>query len=329
MKKLASTLMMMVAPGLVWAADAAQPDGWSGSIGLGLGFYQVSSNFVKSQNDNRKTITTLNQQPASDDYATALPRGSLFYSIPGSQTQLFFGLAPVEKLGLGSALQLGARHRFDDQGLLTAGFTYDQQEVWTDPYALNVARSDTKLKTSGFGVNWDGILGTGVTAGVSYNHITLGQESSGQAAGLSAADQNRLRRSGSSVDAQLGYAFKLDGSQTLTPALIYGKNNADGDAMRFKRAGVKLDYEWKAGANVLQASLAATKTRYDAGNPLFAGAKADSSDLLASATYIRNGIWGYKPVSAYASLLYGKSDSDIAFFYGKVGAVNVGVSYNF
>ena len=332
MQKLAC-LVLMGMPLMACAEgnDGQTGGGFSGSLGLGVGYYRVETNFFKTPSDDQRSISSLNPSPAAQHYVTGVPSANLRYALPGSGTQLFLSVEPLATLGEGGGLQAGVRQTLPGAGALYAALKYDQASVWRDPYALNTERSDDKLKTYGFAFGWHGIMDTPFSASLSYGKVKMNQEQSGQNLGLSAANQALLDRNGKQYGAQLAYTLKLDsaGQQSLSPALIYVRNDLDGKAMSTTRSGLQLAYAYKGDLNELSAALAVARTGYQAGNPIFAGRKADSDDYLLTATYTRKQLFGAKAWSAFVSGVYGQSNSDINFFDAQARALNVGIGYRF
>ncbi|UTH76302.1 DUF2860 domain-containing protein [Chromobacterium sp. IIBBL 290-4] len=323
-------LILLSIPLLAAAAENEQ-DGFSGAFQLGVSHYQLASNFLKAPNDGHPIAGSLAQSPASQSGAAPLIDGEWNYGFHGTGTQLFFSPSNTSTFAAGGGLQLGVRQQLPQAGAVSAALTYGQTEVWLDPYALNIARQDGKLKSAGLTLGWSNIMNTPFSSSVSYAKQTLDNEQSGQAQGLSLANQALLKRDGNNYGAQLGYAWKLDGqgAHTLSPGLIYARSDLNGKAMSTTRYGVQLAYAYKGADWDANTSVVAARTRYQAGNPLFNGQKADSREALLSLGLTRKNLFGAKAWSAFLSGNYGRSNSDLAYFDAHIREVSVGLGYHF
>ncbi|QEL56913.1 DUF2860 domain-containing protein [Chromobacterium paludis] len=325
-----AVLILLSTPLLAAAAENEQ-DGFSGDYQLGASHYQMASNFLKAPKGGQPIAGSLTQSPASQSGTSPMLDGEISYGFAGTGTQLFLSPSNTSTFAAGGGLQLGARQLLPHAGALMAALTYGESEVWLDPYALNAARQDGKLKSAGLALGWSNILDTPFSASLSYARQKLDREQSGQAQGLSLANQALLQRSGNNYGAQVAYAWKLDsqGEHTLTPALIYARSDLDGKAMSLKRYGMQLAYAYQGSEWDATASLVALSTRYQAGNPLFGGRKADSRDALLSLGISRKNLFGAKAWSAFLNGNYGRSRSDLAFFDAHIREVSIGLGYHF
>ncbi|OHX12469.1 DUF2860 domain-containing protein [Chromobacterium sphagni] len=325
-----AVLILLSAPLLAVAAENEQ-DGFSGALQLGVSHYQLASNFLKAPNDGRPSAASLTQAPASQSGTAPLVEGEWSYGFAGTGTRLFISPSNTSTFAAGGGLQLGVRQQLPQVGAVSAALTYGESEVWLDPYALNVARQDGKLKNAGLALGWSNILNTPFSANFSYARQKLGNERSGQAQGLTLADQALLQRNGNNYGVQASYAWKLDsqGAHTLTPGMIYARADLDGKAMSTRRYGMQLAYAYQGADWDATVSLVALRTRYQAGNPVFAGQKADSRDALLSLGLTRKNLLGAKAWSAFLSGNYGRFNSDLAYFNAHIREVSIGLGYHF
>ncbi|WP_434632319.1 DUF2860 domain-containing protein [Chromobacterium sp. CV08] len=323
-------VLILLAPLLAVAAGNEQ-DGFSGTFRLGASHYQLASNFLKAPNDGRPPAASLAQSPASQSGTAPLFEGEWSYGFAGTGTRLFISPSNTDTFAAGGGMQFGLRQQLPQAGTVSAALTYGESEVWLDPYALNVARQDGKLKSAGLALGWSNILNTPFSANVSFARQKLANERSGQAPGLTLADQALLQRNGNNYGVQASYAWKLDsqGAHTLTPGLIYARSNLDGKAMNTRRYGMQLAYAYQGADWDATASLTALLTRYQAGNPVFAGQKADSRDALLSLGLTRKNLFGAKAWSAFLSGNYGRFNSDLAYFNAHIREVSIGMGYHF
>ncbi|RQW26582.1 DUF2860 domain-containing protein [Rhodobacteraceae bacterium CH30] len=321
MKKIALASVALLLTGAASAAINPIPttNGFSGALSIGVASSDVSSNMYKGDDNGR-----INHLGAPDSHGETDPllMLDLRYTLADSRTQFVLGNQVHDALRLDYTQQLGVRQEIGNNGIVSAGLVFSgfgSKDVWANPYALGTEREETKRKSTGMRLGWEGILGSNFSADITRRKVELDEERS---------PSSLLNRNGNTTRFNLSYDWEFAPGHFLAPGIVLGKHDLDGRAMSNDSTGFKLDYGYNTGLYTLTANLYLGEQKYDAINPLF-GKKADSSDFVIGANLLRHQLFGYKNVSGFVNAAYGKSDSDINFYDAEVKRVGAGVMYKF
>ncbi|MGL6071758.1 DUF2860 family protein [Craterilacuibacter sp.] len=322
------TVLASAALLLASAAQAAinpipTSNGFSGAVSIGVASSEVASNMYKGDDNgriyNRGT-------PDSHGETDPLLMLDLRYTLANSRTQFVLGNQVHDALRLDYTQQLGVRQEIGNNGIVSAGLVFSgfgSKDVWANPYDTTGEREETKRKSTGMRLGWEGILGSNFSADITRRKVELDDEKSGYL-GL-------LDRNGKTTRFNLSYDWEFAPGHFLAPGIVLGKHDLDGRAMSNDSTGFKLDYGYRSGLYTVTANLYLGEQKYDAANPIpeFDGKKADSSDFVIGTNLMRHQLFGYKNVSGFVNAAYGKSDSDINFYDAEVKRIGAGVMYKF
>ncbi|NDV13846.1 DUF2860 family protein [Crenobacter caeni] len=303
-------------------------NGFSGSVGVGIATNDVASNFYKVDGNERSE--GLGNAPKSHNEGQFMPSLDLRYTLADSRTQFVLGNQIHDQMRLDYSQQLAVRQEVGANGIVSFGLVFNgiaPNEVWANPYASG-ERSDTKRKSNGVRLGWEGILGSNFSADITRRKIELDEERSGLGLGLSSAERALLDRNGDVTRVNVSYDWEFAPGQFLAPGVVYAEHDLDGRAMSSKSTGLKLDYGIRTGTGVFTTTAYVGKQDYDAANPIW-NRKADADEYVIGVNYLHGKLFGYKQLSGYVNAAYGKSDSDIDFFDTEVSRVGAGVRYSF
>jgi len=210
--------------------------GFSGFIRPGVGYMRYKSNMVASfmgDDLSDKKINSLTDSPNSESNTLILAPFALQYTFASTRTQLFFGTDLRDLIRFDMSQQLGVKQEIGRFGVLQGGvlFTGIPAKVWKDPYVVDKNRNDTSRTSNGGRLAWDRIFGSNFQLQYTYRKIDIGSEKSGDFLGLSSSDRDRLDRNGDRHVADASYRFNFAKKHQLMPALIYARDDLDGDAI--------------------------------------------------------------------------------------------------
>lgn len=309
-----------------------QESGFSGSIGLGANYSSLSSSMYKGNRDHGSQISNLSS-PSSVSETTPVPLVDLRYTLTNSRTQFVLGSQVQDLLRMDSTLQLGVRQELEHKGIVAASLISGGQlnsNTWADPYATNTDRSASKSKSQGFMLSWENIMDSPWSAELQRRKISLDNEQSGvNETSLSASERSALDRKGNNTRMRISYQLQLGQGQFLLPSIVVSQDSLNGQAMSNKAMGIKLDYVYQTGSNLITANAYMGQRKYDQGNPLFSYKKADSTEYLLGLSYLRNQLLGYKPLTGFVQLAYGQAHADIDFYNITLKSVTTGLAYRF
>jgi hypothetical protein len=339
----ALSILLAVGAG-AWGAQAAaiepipQTPGWRGFVVMGGGYTDLKSNTVAGNNlidIGQPVIDSVAQRPRSDDTFHPVITGEINYTFGGGW-QAFFGTSLEDAVTLDGVTQLGARKDLgSDGGVLQGGFLFSgiPTQVWEDPYAEGVRRRETDRDSTGVRLEWDRILGSAFDVTLSYRDISIDTERSGQgvlSVACDAACQELLVRDGDQYSFDVSYLYRLGegGRHLVRPLVRYTIDDREGEAISSDGYRLQLSYVFLGQGYSVASNLAYGSSSHDARNPIF-GARLDADGIVVDTTLfyrlpVESGRW-----QAVGSVLWGESDSDVAFHDNEVFMISAGLMYRF
>lgn len=317
--------------------DIPKESGWSGFISGGINATQNKSNLYlgpTGEDDANRYVENKDASAKSKNKLSPSFNLDLRYTLGESRTQFYLGNLIQDSVRLDFSQQLGVRQQIGQNGILSAAYVFSglANNVWQDPYAFGVARSDTKRDTKGALIGWQNILGSNFSADYTYRNLSIDNEISGQYLyqnnELTSAQMRMLDRNGYSHTSRVSYFYAINQSQYLVPELRYVDNQLEGDAVSNQQYGMLVSYFWRAMPYSLVSNIYLGKTDYTKANPVFDN-KTDSTDFAANVMLFRNNIFNMPKLSVYGSLAYGKINSDVEFFNSQLSNFSVGMMYRF
>jgi len=332
MKKALIIIAITTAPSCFAASLNPIPrsNGMTGSIGVGMATKQIASNFYR---DDENAI--VDNQGKADVHFDIDPVVLIDarYTLAESRTQFVLGNQVHDALRFDYTQQLGIRHELVDTGIVSAGLVFSgiaRSKVWADPYQIGSKRESTKRKSMGYRLGWENIFNSSFNVDINRRKIELDNEDSGvHEVQLTSQERGMLNRNGYTTVTVVTYNWKMTPKHLLSPGFSITNDDLDGKAMSNTASGITLDYLYHANLNTLTLNFYAGTHKYDKGNPLFDGDKPDSTDYLVAANYLRHQLFSQKPLSGWVSAAYGKTDTDINFFYTEARRISLGLQYIF
>jgi len=334
-------LLAMLTVGTAPAAMAIEPipstPGWRGFVVVGAGYVDLESNTVAGNNlidIGQPTISSVTQRPSSDDTFHPVVTGEINYTFNGGW-QAFFGTSLEDAVTLDGVTQLGVRKDLGSAGILQGGFLFSgiPTQVWEDPYAEGVRREETDRDSTGLRLQWDRVLGSAFELTFSYRDISIDTERSGEGVTSVACDascQELLRRDGDQYSFDVSYLYRLGKGQRhlVRPMVRYTIDDREGEAISSDGYRLQLSYIFLGQGYTVASNLVYGGSSHDARNPIF-GARTDADGIAVDTTLfyrlpIESGRW-----QAVGSVLWGESDSDVAFHDNEIFMVSLGVMYRF
>lgn len=313
---------------------AGNPD-WSGYWNLGVGMGYTESNFLAriSGIDIDLSDDTINGLGSPDDesYAMAVVGVQFAYTMDNDRTHFIFGNDKGDVLQFERDMRVAIQHDFEGIGSMRAGFFSSsalETEVWSDPYAVGVSRSDTEQSSTGGRFIWDRIMGTGFELEASFRSRDIDKERSGEALGLTDAERQLLEREGDITRVEVGFVKKYGEQHTFRPSVTYIDRDLDGGAMAQDGFALDLGYTYTTPDvrwvnNIGYASLDGDKE-----NPIFAETN-DADRITLSSQMFFPGAFGWKNWMPVLGAFWGEEDSDINFNDTMTWSVSASVYRNF
>lgn len=336
MKKL---LTLPLLAGLSVPVLALQPmpePGFNAVISVGLAAGEIESNFLAEIDTvnvdlGSEKIDSLDS-PDSEDLTMAALNFDLGYTLSNGKTRFSLGNDFSDFIEFDRTTRISVRHDFDSLGnmrvdlLSPPAFT---TEVYADPYQTGVDRKTTDQEVSGARFTWDKIFGTGLEFMASVKNIDIDDEFSGQALGLTSAQQRLLDREGDLVRIELGYLFNLNDSNSLRPSVGYVDRDLDGDAMSQDGVVVKLQHMYRGDSMTWGTVISYADFEGDKVNPIFNDVNDSEVFVFATSMAFPGSIGFLGKWTPNVGLRWGDSDSDIDFNDSSIWMVSAGLGRKF
>lgn len=306
--------------------------GFSGFVNLGAGYASVESSFMAktlfgSVDLGDEKIDSLDRSPDKQEGILPVASFELSYTLAESRTQFYVGNLLEDFLRFDTNTVFGVRQGIGRAGILGASLrnTAITTEVWADPFVTGVRRNETDREGFGYRVFWQQIFGTGLEIEYTATKVDIDDERSGQAVGLSPAEQKLLDRNGDLSRLEFRYEFNLDNRRHIfTPGISFNDNDRDGGAVSYDGVGVNFNYiythnqRWRHVINFTYSDFDLDET-----NPIY-GIKDSATQFGGSYTAFYIEPFGWSRWSANLTLGWFEEDRDIDFYDTSVRLVTLG-----
>ncbi len=228
---------------LVASAQLAENSGFSGELTVLGGITSTNSNLSTNGQENRQGL--LNTRGSRENTGVFGALGNIAYTFGEDNDRQFFAGTSREDIAVGNvALEVGYKQMLTSGTKLTISYlpTLLSEDVWSDPFLMNSARTETERSGNALRLKFDSIGNSPVSVDVAYAWSEIDDERSGSGSGLTTEEQNQLRRSSDSVYTKVSYRHFLEPGRGFSPAFIYRNSEADGSAMAHYSAGGELSY---------------------------------------------------------------------------------------
>lgn len=305
--------------------------GFSGFVAGGASTTTIKSNVLSGGDDfDLDRIDSLTGSPDSDTHSKPFINGKLAYTWADSKTQVFLGTNLESYLRYDFSTELGVRKGLEGGDVLNASLLFSSipTKVYRDPYQTGTKRSDTNRTSNGIKLGWENIVNSNFSVILKSREIELDNEQSGEALGLSAADQKLLNREGDQISLQVKYDFNLGGGHFLIPSYQYTDYDLDGEAMAAEEHLLQLSHAYFGDKWQFVTNLAFGQSESDKANPIYN--KTQEDDIYgASFTAFYNEPFSWKNTRVMASVAAFRASSNISFYDTNVTTGNLGLMYTF
>ncbi|WP_417349897.1 DUF2860 family protein [Ferrimonas sp.] len=330
--------LLLVSP--VYAGDPlSMPDlpGWSGYLGAGAVYYDVSSNFITGNRFvdlNNEQSQGLDRAPGSDSVTSPDILLDLRYTFEGLKTQFFVGNLVQDMVRLDLTHQIGIRHSLDEWGILSAGYVISAlpTEVWEDPFLDEGKRTRTDRDSQGARLGWSAIAGSTLGLSYTYRRIDVDKDRAGEElrinGELTMEEQAHLRRDGDHHRFEFNALWQISDNQSLIPALLFTQRSIYGQANEGQSKGMQITYLYE-GANYSAAVTGYYGDRdHDAVNPVF-DEPPDADEYGFGANLFWHKPMGLNQWDIRLGLLYFESDARVEFYDSDLIGASLTLLYRF
>jgi hypothetical protein len=310
-----------------------EESGFSGFLSLGLGANRMKNNMVSGNmmvDISDSTISSYTSGPSSETEMVPAVNFELKYTFGNTRTQIFLGNSLEDVLRFDLSTQLGVRQDLKEFGIVAAGFVFNgiATEVWKDPYDTTQKRDETDKTSNGIRLTWDKIMGSRFQIEVTFRDTEIDKERSGMSLALTPAQRDMLSREGDFFKTEALYRFKLNETQWLVPALIFKKDDLDGDAMSADTFDFQLTYLYTRDRISLIVNGMIGTSENDKRNPIYNKTQEDDRYGATFTAFYRMPDWkplGSQTFSFWGNAGYFNSDANISFYETEAVFAGAGV----
>ncbi|KXF81739.1 DUF2860 domain-containing protein [Enterovibrio coralii] len=311
------------------SAGLAERGGLSGEISVLGGVASTDSNL--STNASETKSGTLNSEGNRETDAIFGPLGSLKFTFGQNLDKQIFAGTSREDIAIGIvALEVGYKQELASGTQVSLSYlpTLLAEDVWADPFLTGSPRTETEKTGNAYRLQFSRISGSPFALDMAYAQTEFDNEQSGSSLGLTSQQQETLDREGDSFYTKLSYRQFLGAGLGVTPAFVYLKHDADGDAMSHQTYGGELTYFSFLGRNKIVLTGSFNYRGYDAVNPAF-GIERTDREYSAFLAYEYAHLFEIHPLSLVSLAGYSHIDSNIDFYNESQYLLSLGVTYRF
>jgi hypothetical protein len=308
--------------------------GFGGRLTLGALYASMrtnstSSTTLKLLNFETTPLKSLDHQPAAKSGPLPLVTFQLRYVFADTGTKLFVGMNRGDLLQFESFFEGGVQQPVGSAGKLSLAYLYSLgTNVWADPFVVGPGRRQTDRQPRGGRFSWEDIFGSGVQLHYGVWHVDIKQEQSGAFLGLNAEDRALLRRGGNVHQVEVARAFVAARAHQITPALLYRRQELQGQAVSSRTVDLKLRYVLGTRTLAFMLEGVIGRSGGDDPNPIFRQTQAERRYGGGVAVTLRN-LFALRGWSAIATANYLTSLSNIDFYSARFFGAGGGVSVEF
>lgn len=326
-----SLLCFFLLSSIAQARPLAQQPGWASTINLNIGYISSQSQF--SSDDDNQITADLNNSGQKSNSTLLYPLLRIQYTTENLQNQFFLDNSR-ENLGRAQfQYELGYLRQLSQRSQIL--FAYFPElplfnETWSDPYLTDIARSKSEDNYQGGRIKYKFIADSPFSVQYAYAQRTLDNEQSGVSLfGEGSAEAQILNRNANLHRLQGEMYIHLAKSFSLSPALLYTRSQAKGDANDHDDYSIRLSSLYRVEKHLFNISMQWGETHYSANNPVFEQQTQKNENLSLFALYMYQQPFAWKNTRFNVLAGYSKSDSNINFYNSKMAIVSCGFAYTF
>lgn len=288
--------------------------GFSGNflIGTMISSQDLSLNDA-SEDDNRR-ITSLTQPLRDESKFVPLISGGVSYTFAESGTTI--GLGDTD-----GAASIYLAQPLPDMGTVSLGFSFDETDVYSDPFITGTNRSVTDKESLGISLAWEEIMESGIYTSYSAEFIDIDNDAAGRR-------DNRLKRDGTLHNLRLGWNAYEDDIHAISGGAVFIIADLSGAAMSYDGWGVEAGYTLKGEKWDLETGISVVWLDFDGPHPEF-NKKRDDREYSISSVYTYHEPFGFERFFVSVIAAYNKTDSNIHFYdaSGLIGGLGLGINF--
>jgi hypothetical protein len=279
-------VLIVLSSPLAAQASGSWRSGWFGDIRLGGGVVGAEPSGLDVYDDNEKR-DRLGDDDADVSEGLPLIAGEIGYGFKSTGTMMSAGGGMEDPWFVSIGQKVGG------WGVVSVSGLYEEGEVWENPYLTGVDRDETDAESFGFGLGWDGVMGTGLSVFANRMEVDVDRDRIGE------IDPD-LRRDGADTTIGIRYPWNLGAGGVLSGGIRYILIDRDGDANSGHGYAAELNHmlEWDRFSFATGLELVARE--FDETHPVF-NEKREEAEFTISETVSFAEPFGLKNATCSAS----------------------------
>ena len=317
--------------------DIPDSAGFTGYFFLLPGVFYGQSNVVSAGppllgDIGNATISSIDEEPETNQAFAFGAAGELSYKFKDSRTQVFFGNRLEDILRLDVPFGIGIRQELPDKSILAGSFLLTPLELlfWSDPFVEGIARKETYLFYPGIRIRWGRILGTGLELTLTGRQYSFERESSGNwlynQGRLSQEELKLLNRNGEILKLMLLYRIDIK-KHRFEPAFRYIFDERFGKAISQNGYSLQLTYIYRINNIILDFNFLYGQRFADEIHPVYAENLRSDGYGAAFTTIVPFKKFKSSVLAAIVSAEALVENASIKFYNSSISSVFVGVMW--
>jgi hypothetical protein len=297
--------------------------GFNGQVSIHIG--NIANESHLNTKDN-KQIDDLYEKPEQINEVVVFPMWNVKYGF--DESELYFK-SDLQGMASNFYMELGYRYFLSKKSRLSVGFIPGllREDTWSDPFVLDQNREKTDLGTEGVVINYDNIAESSFSVELAAGQSVIENEQSGSQT-LTEQEQALLVREGDLYYAAVNQSLHFSRTMGLKWELHYLQDNADGEAMQNRAAGLNLQLRKSMGRHTLLFAGKSVKRDFKGVHPIFDETREDDVYGLSLA-YVWAAPLNWKNTVLLVRSAWDVTDSNINYYDKTQFLGTVGLSYRF
>jgi hypothetical protein len=295
-------------------ASGTWRSGWFGDIRIGGGVVGAEPSGLDVYDDNEKR-DRLGDDGADVTEGLPLIAGEIGYGFENTGTMISAGGGMEDPWFVSIGQKVGG------WGMVSLSGLYEEGEVWENPYLTGVDRDETDAESFGFGLGWDGVMGTGLSVFATRTEVDVDRDRIGE------IDPD-LQRDGADTTIGIRYPWNLGAGGVLSGGIRYILIDRDGDANSGHGYAAELNHMLEWGRFSFATGLELVAREFDETHPIF-DEKREEAEFTISETISFAEPFGLKNSYLFGIAGYSETAADIDFFDSAAYILGAGVGYRF
>lgn len=288
--------------------------GWFGDIRLGGGVIGAEPSGLDVYDDDEKR-ERLSDEGSDVSEGIPLIGGEIGYGFERTGTMISAGGGMKDPWFISLGQKVGG------WGMVSLSALYKEEEVWENPYLTGVDRDETDAESFGFGLRWDGVMGTKLSVFVTRMAVDVDQDRIGEI-------EPSLRRDGADATIGIRYPWHLGVGGVLSGGIRYILIDRDGEANSGNGYAAELNHMVEWGRFSFTTGLELEAREFDETHSVF-DEKREEAEFTISETVSFAEPFGLKNAYLFGIAGYSETAADIDFFDSAAYILGAGVGYRF